>query len=944
MDFKKIEGKWQEKWEKNRLFESNPDSRDKFYLTVAYPYPSGGMHVGHMRTYTVPDVIARFRRMQGLNVLFPMAWHVTGTPIIGSLKRLRAKEKEQLRVMKDVYGMTEDELEAINEPMDYANYFIENHYRKGMKSLGYSVDWRRQFTTNDEHYNKFIEWQYLTLKKAGLVKKGLHPVKWCVQDQNPVTTHDILEGESADVNDFVIVKFKLPGRKLLPMATLRPETVFGVTNIWLNPKSTLVEARVDKETWIISKEAAEKLALQNMKVEVKREFKAAELIGKKVKNPVLNNQVTIFPADFVDPDNATGIVMSVPSHAPFDYIALKDLRKDRKEIRKWKLSWRAIDKIKPINLIDTKDLPESPGVVLVEEAGVKNQKDSRKLEELTKQVYKKEFHAGVLNRNCGRYRGKKVSRIKPILVRAYSKKGVFSRMYEFSEPVTCRCGGKVLVAKKNSWFLDYGNRAWKSKVKALLKSMNIIPEHVRGEFESTVEWLEDWPCIRNFGLGTKLPWDKNFIIEPLSDSTIYMAFYTIAHIINKHDPDKITPEVFDFIFLGKGLSEKISNNTGMPHEDIVDARKSFEYWYPLDWRLSAQELVQNHLTFFIFHHAAIFAKNRLPKGIATWGMGLLEGGKMSSSKGNVVLAYDAVEKYGADSVRFFLMTSVEPWQDFDWRASEVETAKKRLLNFCKRIESLQKEATGKGKGLADRWLLSRMNRIIKETTQALEGFQIRKAGLACFFEMDEILRWYLRRREKPDKSTVNTFLETWIRLMAPFTPHLCEELWSGVGKGGFVSGADWPRHTDRLIDERLNRMEELVSQTVDDINEVLKLVGKKPKEINIYVAPRWKHTVYSEILDIEGRDPSKVIAHVMKSAEGKRYGKHALRFAQNLAKNITSLRRILTFREETSILKDAEPFFAREFNCRVNVMSALDSMSARASKADPGKPGIEVVG
>jgi leucyl-tRNA synthetase len=943
MDFKKIEGKWQEKWEKAGLFESDPDSRRKFYLTVAYPYPSGGMHVGHMRTYTVPDVIARFRRMQGVNVLFPMAWHVTGTPIIGSLKRLKSREKEQLRVLRKVYGMTEAEIRSIDEPMDYANYFIENHYRKGMKLLGYSVDWRRQFTTNDEHYNRFIEWQYLTLKKKGLVKKGLHPVKWCVQDQNPVTTHDILEGESADVNEFVLIKFRM-GKKFLPMATLRAETVFGVTNIWLNPKSKLVEAKVDKETWIVSKEAAEKLSLQDMKVEVRREFKASELIGKRAVNPILRNSVMIFPADFVDPDNATGIVMSVPSHAPFDYIALKDLRKNKKEIRRWKLPKRVVEGIKPIHLIDTKDLPECPGVVLVDEAGIKDQGDSARLEELTKQVYKKEFHAGVLNKNCGRYKGKKVSQIKPILVKAFSKKKVFSHMYEFSEPVRCRCGGKVLVAKKNSWFLDYGNKAWKGKVRSLLKSMEIIPDHVRREFESTVDWLEDWPCIRNFGLGTKLPWDKNFIIEPLSDSTIYMAFYTISHIINRHDPDKVTPEVFDFVFLGKGQVKVISNKTGIPQGDLLEARKGFEYWYPMDWRLSAQELVQNHLSFFIFHHAAIFPKKFLPRGIATWGMGLLEGGKMSSSKGNVVLASNAVEMYGADSVRFFLMTSVEPWQDFDWRASEVETSRKRLLNFFKRIDSLQKASGDKGVSLSDKWLLSRMNNIIKEATHALEAFQTRKAGLACFFEMDEILRWYLRRRGKPGRKSLDTFLEAWIRIMSPFTPHLCEELWGRLGKGGFVSEAEWPKHDDKLIDERLNRMEDLVSQTVEDINEVLRLVGKKPKEINIYVAPMWKHIVYSKILDIEGRDPSTVISHVMKSPEGKKYGKHALRFAQSLAKNISGLKRILTFREETSILKDAEPFFGREFGCKVNVMSALESKSDRASRADPGKPGIEVVG
>ena len=210
MNFKKIEEKWQKRWEEAKIFEAEPSEKKKFYITVAYPYPSGGMHVGHLRTYTVPDVIARFKRMQGYNVLFPMAWHVTGTPIIGALKRLKAREKKQLYVLKEVYHMTDSELESIEKPMDFARYFIDNHYKIGMRSLGLSIDWRREFTTNDEHYSKFIEWQYLTLKKMGLIKKGLHPVKWCLNDKNPVTTHDLLEGEDADINAVSYTHLTLP--------------------------------------------------------------------------------------------------------------------------------------------------------------------------------------------------------------------------------------------------------------------------------------------------------------------------------------------------------------------------------------------------------------------------------------------------------------------------------------------------------------------------------------------------------------------------------------------------------------------------------------------------------------------------------------------------------------------------------------------------------------
>jgi len=118
------------KWDEEELFEVDPTDEDKFYITVAYPYPSGGMHIGHVRTYALPDIFARFKRMQGHNVLFPMGWHVTGTPIIGALNRLKDGEDKQWDVLTNTYNVPEEELNAMEEPMDFASYFIENSYKR----------------------------------------------------------------------------------------------------------------------------------------------------------------------------------------------------------------------------------------------------------------------------------------------------------------------------------------------------------------------------------------------------------------------------------------------------------------------------------------------------------------------------------------------------------------------------------------------------------------------------------------------------------------------------------------------------------------------------------------------------------------------------------------------------------------------------------------------
>ena len=150
-------------------------------------------------------------------------------------------------------------------------------------------------------------------------------------------------------------------------------------------------------------------------------------------------------------------------------------------------------------------------------------------------------------------------------------------------------------------------------------------------------------------------------MEPLSDSTIYMAYYTIAHHMKKLPAEKLTPEVFDYILLGKGTPSTL------PMEVLEPIRKELLYWYPYDFRFSAKDLISNHLTFQLFHHRALLPPELQPKGMVVFGMGLLSGAKMSSSKGNVFLLENAIEEFGADTVRMFLTGSAEPWQDFDWR-------------------------------------------------------------------------------------------------------------------------------------------------------------------------------------------------------------------------------------------------------------------------------------
>ncbi len=919
-DLGRFEEEAQEQW--THAFESNPSGLEKFYLTVAYPYPSGAMHVGHGRTYIVPDVIARFWRMRGRQVLYPMAFHVTGAPVIGISKRIAKKDPKTIHLYRDLYKVPQNVLDAFTDPLTIVRHFA-SEYQRVMTACGISIDWRRRFTTVDPTYSKFIEWQWKHLYEAGHVIKGAHPVRYCTVDDNPVGDHDLLEGDTAEVIRFTLVMFRY-GDAFIPTATLRPETIHGVTNLWANPGIIYVRVLVDGIPWIISREAAEKLALQDHTVEIENEIAGRDLIDMMVSHP-LCGRVPVLPADFVDPDVGSGLVMSVPAHAPFDYIALRDLQH----------TGRYPD-IKPIPLIRVEGYGEIPAQDIVEKNGITSQMDSR-MEALTQEIYSAEFSKGKL---FERYGGKPVriarDEVAALMIEKYDSK----IMYEFdTRPVVCRCGNKVKIKiLHDQWFLKYSDPVWKKQVSEHLGDMALVPPEVRQEFDRTVDWLKDWACTRRVGLGTRFPWDTTQLIEPLSDSTVYMAYYTIAHRIKEIEPGLLTPEVFDYIFLGK-------ESPDLPVKKKLETmRKEFLFWYPYNFRFSAKDLISNHLTFQLFHHVTIFPKDKLPLGMVVFGMGLLNGAKMSSSKGNVFLLEDAVNEFGADTVRMFLMGSAEPWQDFDWRNDLVISTKKQIERFYNTVLEI-KDASGEPHDI-DRWLISRLQSHIERTTAALTNFQTRQALQEAYFGIETDLKWYRRRLpEDCDGSReLHTLCSTWVRLLAPFIPFTGEHLWKQLAGEGLVSFATWPVAGKNLVNIRIELAEELLSRTVEDIESIEKLIQITPKSITLSLAPEWKHEIF--LLIAKSDDRNVVIREVMKNDAMRRRGKEATdavkqcttlihRLPPNVVGPLTQERI-----NEKEVFEAAKGFLEKEFGVPVHITEAESSEHAKAATALPFKPAI----
>jgi leucyl-tRNA synthetase len=835
--------------------------------------------VGHGRTYTLADVHARYKRMNNYNVLFPMGFHYTGTPIVSMSQRIKSNDLELIETFQQIYKIPDHVISNFKEPKKIASYFHQE-IKQGMNEMGYSIDWRREFTTIDKGYSKFISWQFRILKKNGLIVQGSHPVGWCPQDQNPVSQHDTVGDVEPDLIEYVLVKFKFEDQYVVPTATLRPETIFGVTNLWINPDIKYVIAQVNNEKWIITKEAVRKMEFLNADVKLISEINGSELIGKSVFDEKRKQQVPIFPASFVDPNNGTGIVMSVPAHAPYDYQALVDLRKDDNTLKKYNITGNVV----PIKIIQTDAYPSnesSAAETIVTKYAIRDQNDP-KLEEATNKLYSDEFHNGKVLPDIDEIGNLSVIEARETIKAKIISQGIGTTMYELKNTVKCRCGTTCVVKLlTNQWFINYGDQNWKKLAYELIDKMEILPDEIRQEFTNVIDWLKERACARKSGMGTKLPWDNEWIIESLADSVIYMAYYLLSrHISNNQDlqniedkvlADNLNDDFFDYVFLGKNDPDIVAKESKISIQLLEKIKNEFVYFYPVDSRHSGRDLVPNHLAFFIFNHAAIFPKDKWPKQIVVNGSVLMEGKKMSKSLGNIIPLRHAIEEYGADSIRLTMLASSEILQDSDFSFDLVKGIRAKLFEIYRNINAhldIFKAQSSSDVDLEDIWISSRLQNVIMDTTSAIEKFRIREALHNILYLMDNDLEWYEKRKLAKNKSIFNSylkeFIETRIKLLSPFAPYFCEEVWEIMGNDSYVSLSQWPEINQSKITLKSEDNERLIQNIIFDIQKITKVTKMVPRKISIYTASSIKCTLYRKILDRIQRQATPNFGEIMK--------------------------------------------------------------------------------
>lgn len=952
-----IERKWQERWYDVGINESEPDNRPKFMIIFAYPGVTGYLHVGHLRGYTYVDAIARYMRMNGYNVLFPVGTHATGNGAISLARRIKARDRATLEYMF-ANGCPESEIKNLEDPINVVHFFNDVYVNQYWKRFGFLADWRRFTCTIYPDYQKFIQWQFRKLMAKGLLIQKPYFAPACIEC-GPVAVDpsetDLQKGGRAEIVEYTLLKFKCENLFLVA-ATLRPETVFGQTNFWVNPDVEYVKVKNNSEIWVISRPSFEKMKYQREGLEIIGMITGKELVGKKCIAPMIHREIIVLPAKFCDPSVGTGLVTSVPSDAPDDWIALKELQENETMLSEYNLDPAEIRKIKPIPIIDIDGWGPLPAVEIVEKMGIERSGDSR-LEEAKKIVYRDGFHKGKMNSNCGQYAGIPVQKAKELMRDEMISNGEAELFYDLSEEVICRCGKPVVIKKvPDQWFIDYGNKSLTEDSKRHARTMHILPPEYYANIQNVLDWFRERACVRQGNwLGTRFPFDEKWIIEAISDSTLYPIYYLVSKYVNEGSlkTEQLTEEFFDYVFLGEGDAESVAKKIGVDLELLRRIREDVEYWYPLDINLGGKEHMTVHFPAFLMNHVGILQEKYWPRGIfVNWYItGKL--GKISKSKGGAEPIPGAAERFGVDTMRLYYAHIASPFADVEWDEEALENYKSRIDRIFKTIEELRNlDGIGEFKHI-DRWMLSRLNSRIRAVREGMKDYDLRQLANEVYFEMINDIRWYLRRGGN-NRKLINRVLDAWIRMMAPITPHIAEELWEYLGKECFVSTSNFPNVIEEEIRLDVEEAEEFLKSIVSDINEILNVTGIAPKHIRLYTSPKWKMQVFSMAIDLARRKELTIpglTKMVMKDQVLKTYGKEASDFARKTAEALLKcsnddLSRFEAKFDEFDFLSEAAQFLKNEFGCEISVHSADDPNAPdpqnKAKLAIPRRPAIYV--
>ena len=755
-DFKSIESKWQKTWDEEKTYKTKDDyTMPKFYGLIEFPYPSGqGLHVGHPRSYTAMDIISRYKRMNGNNVMFTMGWDAFGLPT-------------------ENYAMKNHIHPAIVTKNNIA------HFKRQLKSLGYSFDWDREINTTDPSYYKWTQWIFIQLYKHGLAYKREMNVNWCTGCKVVLANEEVVNGvcercgspvvhkvksqwvlkitayadkliDDLDTVDYIPavatqqknwigrsygaqVRFATTAGDELEIFTTRPDTLFGATYMVMAPEHAFIEKWKDKLTnydEIIAYRDAAARKSDMERTELAKEKTGVKLEGVKAINPATGKEIPIFVSDYVLASYGTGAIMAVPAH----------------DTRDWEFAKKF-------------------GCEIIEVV---------KGGDVEKEAFTAKDDTGIMV-NSGFLDGLTVKEAIPAMTKWLEEKGIgrqkknyklrdwiFTRQRYWGEPIPMvyceKCGWQPLPEDQLPLVLP-----------------DLADFEPSGEGESPLAKLTDWvnttcPCC---GGPAKRETDT---MPQWAGSSWYFLRYID------------------------------------PHNDkaLADPEK-LKYWMPVDWYNGGMEHTTLHLLYSRFWHKFLYDIGVVPcpepyAKRTSHGMILGENGeKMSKSRGNVVNPDDVIAQYGADTFRLYEMFMGDFEKAAPWNANSI----KGCARFLDRVWALQDIMTDEEGYSAE--LESKFNKLVKKVNEDIMSLGFNTAIAAIMSLINDIYaKGSITRGE----------MRTFLLVLSPFAPHIAEEMWQILGFEGMASVAMWPTYDE--------------SKCVDDVVEIpVQVNGKLRGKITV---------------------------------------------------------------------------------------------------------------
>ncbi len=766
-DHSKIEKKWQRIWEKKKIYKSRGKGK-KFYVLDMFPYPSGeGLHVGHPRGYIATDVVARFKMRRGFDVLHPMGWDAFGLP--AENYALANKIHPKIAVSKNI-----------------------KRFKEQLNKIGFTYDWEKEINTTDPEYYKWTQWIFLKMFEKGLVYGSEEPIIWCPSCKTGLALEDLEDGrcercgsevEKKPLRQWVLkmtayaekllsdlksldwpqpiidqqrnwigksegatIKFKISDTLhvtrdagFAEVFTTRLDTIFGCTYLVIAPEHPLAE---NLKSNIKNYDAVQKYVNQAKKktdlarTDLAKNKTGVELKGIKAINPLNNEEVPIFVADYVLGSYGTGAVMAVPAHDERDWEFAK----------KYQL---------PMKLVICPNYP-APKCPVLNKAYVDDGHvvDSQKFTGLTSQKAREEMVKWLEKNKLG---GKKIN---------YKMRDwVFARQRYWGEPfplVYCpACADKINGKKYKKGKFTKGELMNPGWIQIPEKSLPVkLPEVKRyepsGTGESPLANIKDWVM-------TKCPKCNGHAYRETNTMPQWAGsnWYYIAYLMKRE-------------------------------KKYVWDKKEIKKWLPVDLYIGGVEHATRHLLYarfwykFLYDIKAVVNKEPFHK-LMNQGLILAEDGrKMSKRWKNVINPDDIIKNFGADTLRLYEMFMGPFVQSIAWNTDGL----KGMKRFLDRVWKLRDRVSDRQGAMSDKRITILINQTIKKVTEDIEGFKFNTAISALMVLANEL--------EKGPFITKNHYLVL-IGLLSPFVPHFSEELWSELGGKNSIHLEKWPDYNSKLI-------------------------------------------------------------------------------------------------------------------------------------------------